>query len=113
LCEKPNNAIYKFEGTIAIPRQSEMIPLNTDNMLLRGMSVRNTDYVQGIVIFTGHDTKVMQNSAHAKYKFSRLENKINFSMIFIFCLQVFLALIAAVVGSFWIIKYTSNISDQP
>lgn len=82
-------------------------------MLLRGMSLRNTDFVQGIVIFTGHDTKVMQNSAHAKYKFSRLEIQINFSMVIIFCLQVFLALIAAIFGSNWIMNFTSHIPDEP
>jgi magnesium-transporting ATPase (P-type) len=37
------------------------------------MSLRNTDYIYGIVVFTGHETKVMMNSADAKYKKSRLD----------------------------------------
>jgi magnesium-transporting ATPase (P-type) len=49
------------------------ISLGADNMVLRGSSLRNTEYVYGIAVFTGHDTKVMQNSAQAKMKFSRLD----------------------------------------
>jgi len=62
-CEKPNNAIYKFEGTIQIPQRRKMISLNVDNLLLRGSRLRNTDYVLGVAIYQGHDTKIMQNSA--------------------------------------------------
>ena len=49
------------------------ISLGADNMVLRGSSLRNTEYVYGIAVFTGHDTKVMQHSAQAKMKFSRLD----------------------------------------
>ena len=49
------------------------ISLDHENLLLRGMSLKNTDYLYGIVIFTGHETKVMKNSEEAKYKSSRLE----------------------------------------
>ena len=61
VCEKPNNAIYKFEGTIKLGKPYEtntQISLSADNMLLRGMSLRNTRYTYGIVVFTGHETKI-------------------------------------------------------
>ena len=48
----------------------EYIPLNAENLLLRGCMLRNTEFVYGIVIFTGHSTKIMQNSSSGKYKFS-------------------------------------------
>ncbi len=101
LCEKPNNAIYKFEGAaeMALQNLSEKISLNADNVLLRGSSVRNTDYVYGVIIFTGHDTKVMKNSANSKYKFSKLELLTNFSILIIFCLQVVLAAVGAILGT--------------
>jgi len=72
-CEGPNNAIYKFEGTIKLPSKDSAISLNADNLLLRGSSLRNTEFVYGVTIYSGHDTKIMQNSASAKYKFSKLE----------------------------------------
>ena len=67
--------------------------------MLRGMSLRNTEYAYGVAIFTGHDTKVMKNSAPAKYKFSRLELLTNHSIYIIFLIQCVLALIAALIGA--------------
>ena len=62
--------------------------------------LRNTEWIEGIVIFTGHDTKLMQNSAKAAYKFSQLELYANQCIAMILCLQFCLALIAALCGTF-------------
>lgn len=101
LCEKPNNAIYKFEGQLAIAKRQDKIPLNAENIVLRGSSIRNTEFIEGICVFSGHDTKVMQNSSSAKYKFSQLEIQMNKSLLYIFSLQAFLALLAAILGTVW------------
>ena len=61
--------------TIKDGGSNNKISLDTENIVLRGMSLRNTDYAIGIVIFTGHETKVMKNSAQAKYKKSGLYRK--------------------------------------
>ena len=63
ICEKPNSFIYKFEGCAKLEDQNAAISLSADNILLRGMSLRNTEYLYGIVVFTGHDTKIMKNSS--------------------------------------------------
>jgi phospholipid-transporting ATPase len=34
-------------------------------MVLRGCSLKNTDWIEGVIIFTGHETKLMQNSTAA------------------------------------------------
>lgn len=78
-CEAPNNAIYKFEGQF-IEEGQHAIPLGADNTILRGCSLRNTEYVYGVVIFSGHDTKIMMNSMAAKYKFSGLEMYTNYAI---------------------------------
>ena len=44
------------------------------------MSLKNTDFVFGIVVFTGHETKVMKNNTDPKYKFSRLELLMNLTV---------------------------------
>ena len=41
------------------------ISLGADNMILRGCKLRNTEYVYGVTVFSGHDTKIMMNSAKA------------------------------------------------
>jgi magnesium-transporting ATPase (P-type) len=76
VCEQPNNAIYKFEGNIGLDAGNK-IPMSADNFLLRGCKLRNTQYIYGLVVFTGPETKIMKNSASAKYKFSTLEKLTN------------------------------------
>jgi len=63
-----------------------MLSLDVDNILLRGSSLKNTEYIYGVVIFTGHDTKVMRNSANPKYKFSKLEHMTNRAILAILCI---------------------------
>lgn len=72
-CEKPNEWIYKFFGTLQLNSMSETIALDIDQVLLRGSSLRNTEWVYGVAIYTGHETKVMMNSANNKAKFSKIE----------------------------------------
>ena len=67
VCEEPNNQIYSFNGLIKMKNlNNEMIPLDIDNLLLRGSTLKSTEYVIGAVIFTGHQTKVMQNNSRGK-----------------------------------------------
>ena len=84
VCEKPNNAIYKFEGYLELPDSSK-ISLGAENMILRGCKLRNTDEVYGITVFTGHDSKIMMNASAAKYKFSSLEKMSNRGIICVLC----------------------------
>jgi magnesium-transporting ATPase (P-type) len=74
-CENPNDMLYRFEGTLKLggDKKDVIVPLSTDQMLLRGSSLRNTEYIYGIVVFTGHETKIMMNSVGSRAKFSKLE----------------------------------------
>jgi magnesium-transporting ATPase (P-type) len=62
------------------------IPLSIDQILLRGSSLRNTDYIYGIVVFTGHETKIMKNSVKSKVKYSKLERSTSMYIIVIMVL---------------------------
>ena len=39
------------------------VPLCPDQVLLRGAKLQNTNWAFGLVIYTGHETKLMKNSA--------------------------------------------------
>ena len=81
---------------------NEKLPLNAENLLLRGCSLRNTEYIYGITVYQGHDTKIMRNSASAKYKFSQLELLTNVSISMILGTQIVLASIGALFGASWV-----------
>jgi phospholipid-transporting ATPase len=71
--EQPNNRLYNYDGTLSIPSKdlggkSKDYPVDPQQILLRGAQLRNTPWVYGIVVFTGHETKLMLNS---RYTFIR------------------------------------------
>ena len=76
-CEKENEFIYKFFGTMRLREGAEQMALDVDQVLLRGSSLRNTKWIYGVAIYTGHDSKVMMNSSNNKPKFSKIENATN------------------------------------
>jgi len=102
-CEQPNDMLYKFEGTLGLGEENKdvLVPLGPDQMLLRGSSLKNTDYIYGLVVFTGHETKIMKNSANSKAKFSRLELATNNYILLIMLLQFCLSLTAAIGYAVW------------
>lgn len=53
------------------------IPLNINNLLLRGSFIRNTEWVIGLVLFTGDDTKIRMNAGATPSKQSAIEKKMN------------------------------------
>ena len=62
-CEKPNASIYTFVGNLKFLNKADLtISIDIGQIALRGMSLRNTEWIYGVAIFTGHDTKVMMNS---------------------------------------------------
>ncbi|KAE8648731.1 phospholipid-transporting ATPase 3 isoform X1 [Cucumis sativus] len=89
-CEQPNNSLYTFTGNVIIQKQT--LPLSPNQLLLRGCSLRNTEYIVGAVIFTGHETKVMMNAMNVPSKRSTLEKKLDkliltlFATLFVMCL---------------------------
>ncbi|GER50453.1 ATPase E1-E2 type family protein / haloaciddehalogenase-like hydrolase family protein [Striga asiatica] len=74
-CEDPNANLYSFVGSMEY--RGLQYPLSPQQLLLRDSKLRNTDYVYGVVIFTGHDTKVIQNSTNPPSKRSKIERKMD------------------------------------
>ena len=75
--EGPSANLFKFEGLMQSPLLGNPTQLDISNLLLRGCSLKNVDHVYGLVIYTGHDSKIMMNSVKAKTKLSKLEKKMN------------------------------------
>lgn len=46
-------------------------------MVLRGCKLKNTDWILGIVIYTGQDTAIMMNGSNPFTKTSNIERKVN------------------------------------
>ena len=63
----PNALLYKFEGNFFLP-DGNVVPMGPDEILLRGSSLKNTEWVYGVCVFTGHETKIMKNGTKSRPK---------------------------------------------
>ncbi|KAM3871283.1 stonin-2 [Diretmus argenteus] len=79
-----------MQGTNLLVGSSEgPLPVGSDQILLRGAQLRNTQWVHGLVVYTGHDTKLMQNSTRPPLKLSGVERLTNRLILFLVgCLLV-------------------------
>ncbi|MCD7446796.1 putative phospholipid-transporting ATPase 4 [Datura stramonium] len=93
-CEDPNPSLYTFVGNLEYDRQ--VYPLDPSQILLRDSKLRNTGYVYGVVIFTGHDSKVMQNSTKSPSKRSRVEFQMDKIIYLLFGLLLLISCVSSV-----------------
>ncbi|KAK6129330.1 hypothetical protein DH2020_036938 [Rehmannia glutinosa] len=94
-CEDPNEDLYAFVGTLYYDGQQ--YPLSLQQLLVRDSKLRNTEFVYGVVVFTGHDTKVMQNATDPPSKRSKIERKMDKIIYVLFSLLILVSFI----GSFF------------
>ncbi|XP_029405747.2 phospholipid-transporting ATPase ID isoform X2 [Bactrocera dorsalis] len=102
ICERPNNLLNKFEGTLIW--RNQRYALDNEKILLRGCVLRNTQWCYGVVIFAGKDTKLMQNSGKTQFKSTGVDRLLNFIIIgivlFLLSICAFFTLACAIWESF-------------
>ncbi|RFU32527.1 hypothetical protein B7463_g3841, partial [Scytalidium lignicola] len=77
-------------------------PISINNLLLRGCNLRNTDWILGIVIFTGQDTKIMMNAGITPTKRSRIARELNWNVVYNFIFLFVICFVSAIVeGVTW------------
>ncbi|TDH69717.1 hypothetical protein CCR75_008340 [Bremia lactucae] len=106
-CENPNKAIGRFDGTLSVLEgtkgiESQPQPIAIKNVLLRGCQLRNTDWIYGLVVNTGPDTKIMQSATATRPKWSSVNETVNRMVIWLFLLLCFLCGIATTVQVLWL-----------
>lgn len=50
-CEEPNKHMYNYSGLLT--HGSDCIPFDNHNFLLAGASLKNTDWIIGLVVYSG------------------------------------------------------------
>lgn len=73
--------------------------MTINQLLLRGSTLKNTDYIYGVVVFTGEHTKLRQNAtSRAKVKSPAIQRTIN---KFVVAILIFILLISAACLGFY------------
>lgn len=108
--EAPHPNLYAYNGAIRwdqrdpqfpeAPRKEMVEPVTINNMLLRGCSLRSTEWVLGVVVFTGGESKIMLNSGATPAKRARLAKDLNWNVIYNFIILFIMCLVAGIVNGF-------------
>ena len=95
--EQPNSSLYTYEATLTMQAGGgeKELPLAPDQLLLRGATLRNTPWVYGIVVFTGHETKLMRNATATPIKRTAVERQVNVQILMLVGILVTLSIISS------------------
>lgn len=73
-CEAPNNRLDRFTGTLIVAGQK--YALDNEKILLRGCTLRNTEWCFGLVLFAGQGDGAPSTSSKQKSSDVLLSNVI-------------------------------------
>ena len=99
VCGLPNVDMYDFDGTLVAADHAA--PLGLQNVVWRGCTLRNTEWIVGAVVYAGHDTKMLMNarSGLTPSKSTSVESQMNRNVVLIVLLQIVLCIVCASVGT--------------
>ncbi|CAG8515290.1 11234_t:CDS:10 [Ambispora gerdemannii] len=121
--EPPHTNLYSYTGvlhflsgnnsnTISSDNNStseqKVEPVSINDVLLRGCILRNTEWVIGLVMFTGTDTKIILNSGDTPSKRSRIEVETNFHVSMNFIILFFICLGSSIADGFYVSQASSS-----
>lgn len=110
--EPPHANLYQYSGVARwkqrdpknaeFPGKDMAEPISINNLLLRGCSLRNTEWVLAVVVFTGQQTKIMLNSGLTPSKRSRISRELDWNVIYNFVILLLMCVVSGIVqGVTW------------
>jgi len=96
--EQPNSSLYTYEATLTVSAGGgeKELPLQPDQLLLRGATLRNTPWIHGVVVFTGHETKLMRNATATPIKRTAVERQLNMLVLMLIGILLVLSVISSI-----------------
>ena len=121
VADMPNPSLYQLNGRMRLnfkidsssDEENYKIPLDAKQLLLKGAKLKNTKWVLGIVIYTGHNCKLMKNAKDPISKFSSVESLMNSGLIIIFVVQFILCCLSVIFRGFYYKKNLENADKEP
>lgn len=86
-----------------------------DNFMLRETVLKNTQEVVGVVVYTGYDTKIIQNQGRVENKISQVEMKVNIIQSVLLVILILLSATCTIAFAFYhtINNHRSNLKYLP
>lgn len=101
ICDEPDPSLDKWEGKVSSLQIERDISCSIKNLLLRGVTLKNTEFAYGIVLYVGNQTKIMMNSKKPGAKVTKLMLLINKMLYSVFALQFCIILLFTGFSMMW------------
>lgn len=103
-CEEPDQDLYRFSGTLRSHSggSSEPISIDLRHVIWRGTTIMHTEWMFGLVVYTGQETKLIRNSRGAPSKRSRVDRTVNTCILLIFAALAVLCTASTIMHSTWV-----------
>ncbi|KAI1699210.1 cation transport ATPase (P-type) domain-containing protein [Ditylenchus destructor] len=106
-CAQPDSRLNNISGTVTYVGTQKVDHISRDNVLLRGQTLRNTAFLEGVVMYTGKETKIMLSSGNVKYKRSSLERTTNYYIVVYVIMLIVLVTFSGTASLLWINYFDS------
>ena len=99
--EQPNKNIYEINGSIIFyGDENNKNFFNIKSTAIRGAKLKNTEYIYGIIIYTGKETKIMKNIVKQRVKSANIDKLIDNIVYIIVILRFIYIIIFMLLGMF-------------
>ena len=120
IADHPNPELYQLNGKMHLTfttnksngQEDYDIPLDAKQLLLKGAKLKNTRWIIGIVVYTGHNCKLMKNAKEPRTKFSSVEALMNKGLVLIFIIQAILCFLCAILRFVYYISNLRNVNKK-
>ena len=96
----PITDLGNFNGCITAS-DGEKYFLGLSNFVARGCTLRKTESVYALAIYTGPETKIIMNSAKPRYKYTEIDKFLSKFVIVLFVILLILSVVLTVCSYFW------------
>lgn len=111
--EQPNKNIYEINGSIMFNfYENDKKYFNIKNTAIRGAKLKNTEFVYGIIIYTGKETKIMKNIVKHRVKSASIDKWVDNIVIIVLILRFLYIIVFMLLGMFKRIKYLPSYDDS-
>eukprot|EP00759_Apiculatamorpha_spiralis_P049677 PhF_6_TR44303/c1_g1_i1/m.68348/K01530/E3.6.3.1; phospholipid-translocating ATPase len=96
-CSPPDNRPYEFDSTLTF--KGKKISIDKNQFLPQSCYLKKTQWVLGVVVYTGNETKCFMSKKPPPDKWSQLDQRVSNYAVFVFCFQISLAVVLGTTGS--------------
>lgn len=121
--ENPNSNLHSFKGSVTCrnhvykdlnisgkrldgdernpSKPSINVPVTMNEMLLRGCTLKNSNFIVGLVVYAGKETRIQRNATKTPLKVGSFDRFLNLQISLVILLQLAMCVLLAVLNYVW------------